>query len=240
MINRRNLDYNILPTTEHPTCIKNWDRIAVKNNCNKLVKISYKNSLQQRLVWPTRVQCCLSSIGMLSTFLHGNNCQQSTENIFFVRSRDIFHQNYFADLDRENSKLRTYKLLKPEIGREPYLNHIRNVQDRMTLTKFRLSNHSLMIEKGRHLKIPRNLRYCPFCPGKIEDEIHFLVQCKCFDPHRKSLFEKVTTKNFMEKSDIEKFKILLTDSRILPLTAKYLRQAFCAREFVISNHKNNM
>ena len=26
-------------------CIKNWDRIALKNKCNSLVQISYKNSL---------------------------------------------------------------------------------------------------------------------------------------------------------------------------------------------------
>ena len=225
-------------------CIKNWDRIAVKNNCNNLVNISYKNSLQQCLTWPSRIQYCLSSIGMQNIFLHGNNCQQSTENLFLFRSMDIFHQNSFAELDRENSKLRTYKLLKTEIGREPYLNHIRNIEDRMTLTKFRLSNHNLMIEKGRHQNIPRNLRYCPFCPGKIEDEIHFLVKCKCFDAHRKSLYEKAMTghltENFLLKSDIEKFKMLMTDLRILPLTAKYLRQAFYAREFIISKHKNNM
>ena len=35
----------------------------------------------------------------------------------------------------------------------------------------------LLIETGRHSKIERQLRFCPFCPTIIEDEIHFLVQC---------------------------------------------------------------
>ena len=106
--------------------IKNWDRIAMKNKCNTLVQISYRNSLQLRLAWPSRIQTCLSSIGMQNIFLHGNNSPQNTENLFFARSMDIWQQNSFAELNRDNSKLRTYKLLKSEIGREPYLNNIKN------------------------------------------------------------------------------------------------------------------
>ena len=181
---------------------------------------------------------------MYNIFLHGNNNPQRIENIFFVRLVDIFHQDSFAELNSENTKLRTYKLIKPQIGREPYLDKIRNIQDRISLTKFRLSNHSLMIEKGRHQNIDRNLRFCPFCPDSIEDEIHFIIRCKCFKTQRVTLYETVmegeTLQNFLTKSDVEKFKILLTDIRILPFTAKYLTQTFHAREFLIANHKNNI
>ena len=192
----------------------------MKNKCNSSVQISYKSSLHLRLVWPNRIQTCLSSIGMQNIFLHGNISPRSTTNL-------IFHQNSFAELNRENSKLRTYKFLKTEIGREPYLKNIKNIQDRILLTKFRLSNHRLMIEKGRHLKIPRKLRYCPFCHGSIEDEIHFLIKCKCFTTHRNTIYGNITKgkvlENFSVKSDMEKFKFLLTHSRILQFTAKYLR-----------------
>ena len=193
---------------------------------------------------PNRIQTCLSSIGMQNIFLHGNISPRSTENLFFARSVDIFHQNSFAELNRENSKLRTYKFLKTEIGREPYLKNTKNIQDRILLTKFRLSNHSLMIDKGKHLKIPKKLRYCPFCPDSIEDEIHFLIKCKCCNTHRNTIYENITKgkvlENFLAKSDMEKFKFLLTDSTKLQFTAKYLRQAFYAREFIIANHKNNI
>jgi hypothetical protein len=42
------------------------------------------------------------------------------------------------------------------------------------LTKFRLSNHNLTIEKGRHLRIPVKERLCPFGCKDIEDEFHLL------------------------------------------------------------------
>ena len=84
-------------------CIKNWGRIAIKNKCNSSVQISYKNSLRLCLVWPNRILTCLSSIGMQNIFLHGNISPRSTENLFFARSVDIFHQNSFAELNRENS-----------------------------------------------------------------------------------------------------------------------------------------
>ncbi len=45
------------------------------------------------------------------------------------------------------------------------------------MAKFRMSDHCLMIEKGRHWKLPREERTCPFCPDKIEDEKHFLIEC---------------------------------------------------------------
>ena len=88
---------------------------------------------------------------------------------------DIFHQHAFSDINRSDSRLRTYGILKLEPGFENYLNELKSIKERTALTKFRLSNHVLMIEKGRHKKIDRTLRYCPFCPGVVEDEKHFLL-----------------------------------------------------------------
>ena len=48
----------------------------------------------------------------------------------------------------ENSKLRTYGIFKSEVREEPYLRIVKNVKDRISMSKFRLSNHKLMIEKG--------------------------------------------------------------------------------------------
>ena len=67
---------------------------------------------------------------------------------------------------------------------ETYLTIVNNTKNRTTLTKFRLSNHTLMIEKGRHQNIDKNLRFRPFCPTRIEDEMHFLLECECYAIHR--------------------------------------------------------
>ena len=75
----------------------------------------------------------------------------------FRRMQDIFHQESFVEIGKESSKLRTYRRIKTEIGREEYLANISNLNERTAISKIRLSNHTLMIEKGRHLKIANHL-----------------------------------------------------------------------------------
>jgi hypothetical protein len=47
------------------------------------------------------------------------------------------------------------------------------------LIRFRISPHSLEIEKRRHQNIPLNERICKLCKLEIEDEIHFFVIIQC-------------------------------------------------------------
>ena len=50
---------------------------------------------------------------------------------------------------------------------------------RSLFTKFRFSSQNLVIETCRYkrLKIPRNDRFCPFCPSSVESEVQFLLHC---------------------------------------------------------------
>ena len=76
-------------------------------------------------------------------------------------------------------KAETYGKFKSNVKYESYLADIKNRKHRVTFTKFRLSDHSLKIETGRHSRpiIPRSQRFCPFCPTEVEDEVHFLIKC---------------------------------------------------------------
>ena len=65
------------------------------------------------------------------------------------------------------------------------------MSDRIALTKLRLSDHTLAIEKGRHNSINASDRTCPFCPEQVEDETHFLVKCPIYDCLRKNLLDDV-------------------------------------------------
>ena len=57
---------------------------------------------------------------------------------------------------------------------EYYLSHPdRNV--RLILTKFRLSEHKLLKEIGRYLKIPRDQKLCAIC-NVLDDEFHFFLR----------------------------------------------------------------
>ena len=67
----------------------------------------------------------------------------------------------------------------------PYLVLTRKNPSRKALVRFRISSHQLRIETGRYENIPRNERICHFCTSnKIEDENHFLLDCKAYSQIR--------------------------------------------------------
>ena len=49
-----------------------------------------------------------------------------------------------------SKKLEFYKVFKEEYSLSDYLHQLRNLNERRTLVKFRISNHKLMIELGRY------------------------------------------------------------------------------------------
>ena len=78
-----------------------------------------------------------------------------------------------------SSKADTYKKLKNIPKFEKYLK---------ALTKLRLSDHKLMIEEGRRKRPIREERICKTC-NKIEDEIHFLIDCDKYKDDRMDKFK---------------------------------------------------
>ena len=131
--------------------------------------------------------------------------------------------------------------MKTKIGCENYLTKILSINDRKALTKFRLSNHSLMIEKGRHLGVNKDARFCNFCLDKVEDEMHFLLNCKTFKLHRRKLFEKANEnlRYFYRFNDKAKFIALLNNPKLTLCIGKYLCQTLELRDFLLQQRKNN-
>ena len=173
---------------------------------------------------------------MLDKFLRKDvHCHLSA----YKRMCDIFHQTTFSEIRKETSKLRTYSLLKNKIGYEEYLSQIKNIKHRTILTKLRLSNHKLEIETGRYRRVNKNLRNCPFCPENVEDEMHFLLQCKTLKPLREKLFRDLETlnANFIHSTETNIFITLLTNPNYIHTTARYLDEIFQCRESLPQKHK---
>ena len=78
---------------------------------------------------------------------------------------------------------------------EAYLKIIKNVKQKVAITKMRISSHSLPIETGRYRKIPRDERICPFCESCNGDEFHYLIKCNhsSFSHFRAVLLERLFT-----------------------------------------------
>ena len=71
-----------------------------------------------------------------------------------------------------------YKHLLDNFTIQFYLQKSLNPTYRKYLSKFRLSAHSLNIEKGRYNNTNRRDRICNLCNSSdIEDEFHFILKC---------------------------------------------------------------
>ena len=75
---------------------------------------------------------------------------------------DIVKQTW-SNVINTSSKLSTNKEFKTLLNPEKYLQVINNYFIRRQLTRFRISNHQLLIEEGRHLGIDPIDRRCKFC-----------------------------------------------------------------------------
>ena len=109
--------------------------------------------------------------------------------------RDQFLKFWKFALEK-SPKLEFYQSNKHEFRREKYLK-ISDFQLRFSLTKMLISAHDLEIEKGRYSKVPRDIRYCPYCKevllkNEIEDESHALNSCPLYNIARNKLSKHLT------------------------------------------------
>lgn len=217
-------------------CLKNWHRIHKKSEANSVVLKIHQMASELNLPWPLMNKNRLDSVGISPESEIAN-----IHRVAFEKLKENFHQQSLDEISSEHSKLRTYAKLKTVTGLEEYLSSIENVRDRTALTKIRLSNHSLMIEKGRHQGLQENERLCPFCDNKIENEFHFVMECNTFDVLRQQLFiEMVGIDNvFNELDDNEKFIFILSKPEASKIAGEYVNKTFQIRSFLLEHHKRN-
>ncbi len=135
----------------------------------------------------------------------------------------------------EHSKLRTYALFKPEHCKETYLDVVKNVQYRTSLTKFRTSSHKLNIEIGRYQGLPIDQRICKLCNNnKVEDELHLFSECPAYLCFRTPVFNALSSscRQFSNLSCKDKFIWAMTnpEPKICLLIAKFVHDCFTYRD----------
>ena len=218
------------------SAIKNWERIRI-GKINDILKSNHTTALTDNLPWITHIKSVLRqhNININNTNLARPRKHPHIHKIFHAKQVDEFHQNAFETMEKPESKLRTYSLFKKEIGCEKYLLEINNIEIRQSFTKFRLSNHTLNIEKGRHTspKTPKEERFCPFCPTKVEDEKHFLLECPTYLIPRNVLIENIVKDNPNFISQKSKFLQLMSPENAY-MVAKTIHNLFEIRNFIIN------
>ena len=138
-----------------------------------------------------------------------------------------------------HNKLRTYKYIKTDYKIEKYLTlNLTRIQI-TNFAKLRISAHNLHIETGRYQKpksIPETERVCKFCPSKIENECHFVMECSRYNDIRENLMHHVHIThpeiNSEELDMQEKFvKIITTNNDTLLIKLlEYVNSAFHLRQ----------
>ena len=214
-------------------CIKNYSRITIRKQANEVL-----TNLSQNIF------CNQSWFSITKHTLDSTGIEQTDSIIckyILGRLSDVFHQKAHVDINRENSKLRTYSKIKTKLGMEQYLTFPIKVKERISLTKLRLSNHTLMIETGRHLKLELPQRCCPFCTNVIETEQHFILDCKTYSNIREEHFHEILHifPIFNNSSDIDKFVTLMSNEIYAQQMASFIHKAFEIRSFMINNPKNH-
>ena len=215
--------------------MKNWERVK-KGTANILIIESYNDAMKEGLPW----------LAGIEEHLERNNLRYLYTNVFLNQQPFIykklsdamisqFHLDALSTIGKPESKLRTYALFKTESGREKYLIEIKNVTIRTQLTKFRLSDHNLMIEKGRHSGLHVSLRCCPFCQDKVENEIHFLIKCPMYDVLRKACLDTLFEEDdgFYDIPEMEKFVSLMSNISWKEV-ATFIYKCFELRNFLLS------
>jgi len=87
--------------------------------------------------------------------------------------------------------------LKPIVIKLIFLDTTKNPSHKKAVNKFRLGNHRLRIENGRHTipQTPENLRICPFCHlNEVENELYLKLSCHLYDSLRLNFFENIYRK----------------------------------------------
>ena len=137
----------------------------------------------------------------------------------------------------ESPKACTYNTIKNRVCLEAYFETITNKKHRTGLTRFRLSNHDLLIEKGMHMRprLDRSDRKCFICKDKVENERHFIVECPAYEKERKELFdccyEKCPTFEYIHTEE-QKFIFIMTNEDIFinKKLGKYIFECFKIRQ----------
>ena len=142
---------------------------------------------------------------------------------------------------QDSPKAISYIIFKNNIKLENYLCQIKNFKHRIALSRLRLSNHPLMIEKGRHMrpKIERNNRTCFHCKDKIENESHFLTSCPLYRLERELLYKtcQENSLNFVNLGDQEKFVFIMSNEcpQVTEKLGQYVFNSLKTRETAIAS-----
>ncbi len=183
--------------------------------------------MAEQLITSLQVDLKFDSKGSINLF--GKNVKKA-----IISNYRALYCNKLNSLRTGNtSKLTLFSVLKDNTySYESYLDSCTNFNH---LTKFRLSCHSLPIERGRYQRpvTPQNERICNLCNNAVGNEFHAMFACShtFMQDLRSTYIEKICklSNTFISLDDLDKFVYLLSgqNNSINFMTCKWLSEINC-------------
>ena len=158
-----------------------WKRLTDLPD-ESLAKRALKENVNIRTNWIRTIEKLVSTFNLLESCNTNNKQFKKTSKQNVQKYYKTSWTNKLALPDQ--TRLKVYQIIKKEFEPSKHLD-LTQFELRQIISKIRCSDHNLEIEKGRHRNIPRGERICKSCEeGSIEDEEHFLMKCKAYQPMR--------------------------------------------------------
>ena len=217
-------------------------KLSDKNMARKIFiwdkNLNIQNQIQS---WNSEVRTIFKDNGMLNIF--------ESENIFVLK--EIIEKLNKSMLKRQQAivkdqclispKLRTFVKFKDFSNTPAYITKPLSFIQRKFLAKVRLGCLEIRIETGRYARprLPAEARLCQICTNdgqRIEDEYHFIFDCKAYEHERFLWKHKMELPaNFETETQEKKFDLVLNEPKNVKLTAQYLISIFDTRSKIVSN-----
>ena len=204
---------------------KYWLKLKTTDNC--VLKSCYENLVARNDKWILHIKNELTSLG-LNYIWSENHVEFEVLSIIKQRLLDVHKQNILENITK-SSKGHLYQHLIDNFCLQTYLTKPIDKKYKRLITKFRLSNHLLNIEIGRHHKVSKSERLCTCCNlHDIEDEFHFILKCPLYSDLRKQFLKKYY---YLRPSVFKLIKLLSSNnvSELLKL-GKFLSAAILLRQ----------
>ena len=230
-----------LAVTYMTQCIKYWVRLVQMPN-HRYPKQCYNMLRSSAAAGKINWASCVRSLLYRRGFGYMWEADTIENGVHFIhmfkqRIKDCYMQELQSEIEN-SSKALQYKHFKTTFETAYYLHADLPYMYKKIISNFRCSSHSLMIEKGRHQKIDRSLRFCPLClkcnAYVVEDEFHFFLICPTYTQIRNIYFKPEWLRSIVTPFTF--YSIMSnTETTSLLLIPKYLVSAFKHRNELLQS-----
>ena len=204
--------------------------------------------------WQSRVES-MKDLLDLPRISYSRNSGQKTSRLLQNKFDVFWREQVLATRPgpdgQQHNKLEVFASFKCYFGLEPYIELVRNRNQRCHLSRLRLSAHQLGCEVLRYRRppVPREERYCAYCPAgpggsrAVDTEAHCLTRCVVGSEQREELFSSISSNisGFSGLSDNDKFLVLVCPSNPVncKLVSRYLQLQFTLRDSIDTGECRN-